>query len=517
MPELPEVETVRRTLERRVVGHRVDRVELLSGRVVREMDPAAFVDGVEGRAIEGVERRGKYLLFRLSGGPAVVAHLRMTGRLVYMDAGEPVEKHTAAVFHLDRGADLRFIDLRKFGLLHLLPHGRMDEYASLAGLGVEPLSDDFTPVHLGRATRRAKRPIKALLLDQTIIAGIGNIYADEALFRAGIHPSTPASALGGEQVEALAAAVRAVLEEGVRFRGTTFRNYADGEGRAGEMRERLAVYGRGKENCLRCGTPLEKARIAGRGTTFCPRCQPGAAGENRRGAARGKGLIVGLTGGIASGKSTVARMLADLGAIVIDSDEIAHQVIEPGTPGYLEVLREFGPEILEGASDGGDGDGGGGSGGGGDLTRGTQGAPPEIGPIDRRRLGRVVFADDAKRRVLEGIVHPYVMSELVRRRDEGRLRSRVVVLDIPLLFEVGAEKLADLTMVVSVPEDVQLRRLAARDNLSQEEARARLAAQMALGQKVQLADIVIDNSGTCDNTEKQVIQWWKKTVPQGPR
>lgn len=292
MPELPEVETVRRTLLRRLVGRRIERVEILTPRQVYYPDPETFRAELEGACFTGIDRRGKYLLFRLDPPPAagreeatLVGHLRMSGHLYVCPPDRPREKHLHVVFHLDDGMELRYEDQRKFGGFHLLSPGGEGAPPGLRALGPEPLSDAFTPGVLAAALAGRRTPIKAALLNQSLVAGLGNIYADESLFCAGIHPAREAGSLTPAEVERLHGCIRQVLRRAVEKRGTTFSLYFDGDGAAGDMYDELKVFDRAGQPCPVCGTPIAKVALQGRGTHFCPRCQvppPGVVLPGRR-------------------------------------------------------------------------------------------------------------------------------------------------------------------------------------------------------------------------------------------
>lgn len=270
MPELPEVETIRRTLARHLLGQEVRAVLLLTPAVWRGGDPDAMV----GRRITVLDRRGKHLLISLDGQPGLVlhVHLGMTGRLIFVPPGGPLpDRHVHAQFSFDHGK-LYYQDTRRFGYLELLPGGALEGHPRLC-LGPEPLDEEFTAGMLQGMLAGRRAPVKAVLLDQHILAGIGNIYADEALHRAGVHPLRPAGDLSRREVEALRDALREVLEEAIAARGTTFSDYRDGEGQPGQFVWRLRVYGREGEPCPGCGTPVARERLGGRSTYFCPRCQ----------------------------------------------------------------------------------------------------------------------------------------------------------------------------------------------------------------------------------------------------
>lgn len=273
MPELPEVETVRRTLHPRVVGRRIRKVEILTPRQIYHPDPRTFAAELQGALFEDIDRRGKYLLFHL-GPLLLVAHLRMSGHLYVCGPDRPREKHLHVVFHLDDGQELRYADQRKFGGFHLLGPDRQGIPKGLANLGPEPLSAAFTPEVLAALLAGRQTSVKAALLNQALVAGLGNIYADEALFCARIHPARPAGSLTPDEVARLHGCIRRVLLRAVERRGTTFSLYRDGEGNEGDMYDELQVFDRTGEPCPVCGTPIQKVAVAQRGTHFCPRCQP---------------------------------------------------------------------------------------------------------------------------------------------------------------------------------------------------------------------------------------------------
>ncbi|AVX19886.1 DNA-(apurinic or apyrimidinic site) lyase [Carboxydocella sporoproducens DSM 16521] len=274
MPELPEVETVRRSLSPLVCGQEIRAVEVLHPGVIKGvLNARAFVTNLMGRRFVEIRRRGKYLLFLLDDGQVLLIHLRMTGRLVLAEAEAPLLPHTHLIWHLSSGQQLRFSDVRRFGEVRLCRQEQLEIEPGLARLGPEPLEQEWTVATLAAAVRGKKAPIKNILLNQEIVAGLGNIYADEALYRAGIKPDRPGQSLSQEEIERLWLAVRQVLAEGIENRGTSFSDYVDGLGQKGQMQTRLKVYGRSGSPCHSCGTILEKMRLAGRSTVYCPVCQ----------------------------------------------------------------------------------------------------------------------------------------------------------------------------------------------------------------------------------------------------
>jgi formamidopyrimidine-DNA glycosylase len=271
MPELPEVETIVRGLAPRLRGRRIGAV-WWSGKPLhlrRKVDLAGLRALAVGRAISGVRRLGKYIVVAVADDAGVVIHLGMTGRLRVEPADAPRVAHTHVVFTLDDGRELRFVDARRFGWVEPAP--ALAAHEALAALGPDPLRE-LDADGLAAALVGVRAPIKAFLLDQRRIAGVGNIYASEALFRAGVHPATPAG-LVRKRAAPLLDGVRAALEGGIARRGTTLRDYVDAEGRRGDNAAALLVYGRADEPCTRCGAVIRRRIDAGRATFFCPRCQ----------------------------------------------------------------------------------------------------------------------------------------------------------------------------------------------------------------------------------------------------
>lgn len=288
MPELPEVETVCRQLDPELRGVAIEALEVLDARWCRPVPPAELEAAVAGATIEGLGRRGKYLLLRLDGARTLVMHLRMTGNLVLVEGKDKLdpsqgrrlyesersvsERHLRARFRLGDGRELWFTDPRRFGEGFLAEgDAALDE--RFAKLGVEPLSDEFTAEHLGEMATGRNAPLKSFLLDQSRLAGVGNIYADEALFRARLHPLSPAGSMKPEHLQALRDAVVAALEAGIDGGGASIDDYRDGRGEKGTMQDEFLVHTREGEPCPECGTPIVRIVVSGRSTYYCPSCQ----------------------------------------------------------------------------------------------------------------------------------------------------------------------------------------------------------------------------------------------------
>jgi formamidopyrimidine-DNA glycosylase len=274
VPELPEVETVRRRLEPGLVGRTFERVEISDPRLTRPFDPVEVATELEGELVAAVDRRGKYLIVRFETGRALLIHLRMTGNVLHVGPRTPLAagSHRRAVVRLDDGSDVVYRDVRRFGTWLLAEPDEVEPYLA-ARLGREPLAATFTTKRLADALANRRAPVKAAILDQRRIAGVGNIYADEALWRARIHPRQPAGDLGLDELRALHRGIRAALKAGIERQGATLRDYRTPDGGSGRMQHEFKVYGREGEPCDRCGTPIEKIRAAGRGTWYCPNCQ----------------------------------------------------------------------------------------------------------------------------------------------------------------------------------------------------------------------------------------------------
>jgi formamidopyrimidine-DNA glycosylase len=273
MPELPEVETIRRTLLPLIVGKTVGDVQIFWPNIIRHpQDPEAFAARLVGQTVRGIDRRGKFLKF-LFDQDMLVSHLRMEGRYTVADAHEPLDPHTHVVFRFTDDSELRYRDVRKFGTMHVYAKEEGDRQPPLDQLGPEPLSPAFSPAVLAERAAKTKRTVKALLLDQTVVAGFGNIYVDESLFRAGILPERQAASLTDEEIKRLHEQMVATIGEAIMKGGSTVRTYVNTQGETGTFQHSLFVYGRKGEPCKRCGTPIEKTVVAGRGTHYCPHCQ----------------------------------------------------------------------------------------------------------------------------------------------------------------------------------------------------------------------------------------------------
>lgn len=279
MPELPEVETVARGLRRTILGRRILSVTL--GKTDFIDDPAALEENLPGRQIEAVERYGKFMLLRLSEregvGASLLVHLGMTGQLAPNRAEQPREKHTHVWMRLDDGRELRYTDSRRFGRMAYLTPGSLAE--ELKQFGADPL--EVTEKEFAQRIHGRRSRIKALLLDQGVLRGVGNIYADESLWKSGIHPARLGASLPPERLRALRHALQNILRRAIQMRGSSISDFLDAEGQPGEYQRRHRAYGREGQPCYRCGAPIRRVTVAGRSSYFCPKCQKAPRGWRR--------------------------------------------------------------------------------------------------------------------------------------------------------------------------------------------------------------------------------------------
>jgi formamidopyrimidine-DNA glycosylase len=290
VPELPEVETVRRALAPVLEGRRLDRVRIDDVRLTLPLDPAGVARRLKGERVAEVDRRGKYLMLRFESGRVLLVHLRMTGSFRHSGNGKlDDDPYRRALAQLDDGSRLAYRDVRRFGTWLLLEPDEVEPYLAKR-LGPEPFDAAFTPRDLAARLARRSVAVKTAVLDQRTVAGVGNIYADEALWRARIHPLREARSLDAGEVRALHRAIRRALELGIARQGSTLTNYAQPNGQPGRMQHEFKVYGRAGEPCDRCGTPIERIVVGGRGTSYCPMCQvsPYAASSSSRPSRRSR-------------------------------------------------------------------------------------------------------------------------------------------------------------------------------------------------------------------------------------
>jgi len=276
MPELPEVETIRRSLEKTIKNLTICQADIYLPQIVKIPSTERFLEQVANKKVTGIERKGKYLLIRLAQNMTLVVHFRMTGKFICCDPKDPVVKHTHLVFQLDNNSELRYNDVRQFGRFYLLESNDLNQIPGLKKMGIEPFDACFTRDYLKKHIKFRRTKIKPLLMDQCFIAGIGNIYADEILQAAKIHPERLACSLNAREIANLYLSIKKVLNKGIEYNGASIRDYVDSNGEKGRFQEQLAVYNREGEPCINCSTAIIRKRIGGRSSHFCPVCQKAA-------------------------------------------------------------------------------------------------------------------------------------------------------------------------------------------------------------------------------------------------
>ena len=279
MPELPEVETVKEALNQTVKGQTIKDIELRYEPMVKNMSADEFKEKLINQTIQEVSRRGKYLVFHFDDYQ-LLSHLRMEGKYFYVDSDFELNPHVHVIFTLENGKRLLYQDTRKFGTYHLYDKAiDLETTAPFQVLGLEPFATEFTPSYVKEKIQNKKKPIKSLLLDQTIVCGLGNIYVDEVLYRARLHPLTSSSELTDKDIENVVKYTVEVLARAIELGGTTIRTFSSSHGVSGTFQNELLVHQRKGENCYECHTPIEKIKVGGRGTYFCPTCQKLTAKE----------------------------------------------------------------------------------------------------------------------------------------------------------------------------------------------------------------------------------------------
>ena len=273
MPELPEVETIRRALLKALPGRKITETNVRESRLRWPVDVEKVNRMVTDQVVKTVERRAKYLLIQLSNESSLVVHLGMSGQLLLLTDSRPLQKHDHVIFHFDDRSELRFRDPRRFGMVDVVSSAALTRYPRFAGLGFEPLDVHVTHDILFQKAKRSKKPIKNLLMDASFIVGVGNIYANEALFYAKIHPLTPSNKLGETDWQRLLEKLRDVLTQAIQEGGTTLNDFVNSNGETGYFQLSLAVYGRSGETCANCGKTIQRIVQAGRSSFFCATCQ----------------------------------------------------------------------------------------------------------------------------------------------------------------------------------------------------------------------------------------------------
>ena len=468
MPELPEVETVKNDLKQLIIGKKIIDVKVYYERMIQNVSVEGFIESLKGQKFVDIRRRGKYLIIILND-VTLLSHLRMEGKYLLRN-NEPKEKHEHIIFELENNETLRYQDTRKFGVMYLFKTTNINEIIKekpLSELGREPFDEDFNIEYLSSKFKNISRPIKTTLLDQTIICGLGNIYADEVCFMSSLNPLQITKTLTIEDDEKIIKSSITVLNKAINFGGTTIRSFKNAHEISGRFQNELLVHT--KERCGVCDGPIEKVFVGGRGTYYCPNCQK----------IRGQ-LIIGITGSIATGKTAVTKVLLEEGYIVLDADSISRDALNINTTCYKEVVKIFGNTILNN-----------------DKT------------INRFELANIIFNDDSKKAQLENIIHPYVQKKINEKILEYKDEKMIFVV-VPLLFEVRWEKMFNLIITVYCSKDNQFNRLVNRDKIDPSFAIKKINSQMDIEEKMKLSDFVINNDSDFDTLRNNINEILKK-------
>lgn len=456
MPELPEVETVVRTLEKQIGNALITDVRVLYAPIISG-DPVLFKKAVVGRRIHSYKRRGKYLLFELDD-ICLVAHLRMEGKFFIFQGEKAPGKHDHLIFKLSDGREVHYNDVRKFGRFELIPLKK--DYSDFKNLGPEPLSASFNTKYSQEVLRSRSKCIKSTLLDQEFVSGIGNIYADEILFRSRIHPLIPSYLLSKKEISRLVKNAKEVLSEAIAEGGSTIRSYTSSLGVTGLFQNSLSAYGQKGEPCPRCSTPIKKIVVSGRGTHFCPKCQK----NTRR---------IAITGIIGSGKSTVSQIIRDNGYSVFDADAVNSELLKD--PLILSRIENRFPNAFEN------------------------------GVLVRAKLASEIFNNPDSKSDLENILHPIIRKRMLK----DAKNTDLFFAEIPLLFESGFAKDFDYVICVVASEKTILERMKNR-GYNEQATKERIKTQYPVKVKVRKSDLIINNDADYDQLKKNVEGWLRK-------
>lgn len=424
MPELPEVTTVIGILKPLVVGKTIESVDILYKRMILS-GADNFEKGLLKKKFLDITRLGKFLIFHLSDNVVLISHLRMEGKYAFCSENDPNPKFTNVVFHLNDAEKLVYFDTRKFGIMILTDEEHYLKEEPLSKLGPEPMSvnkDNIKSVYKGLSR---KKPIKELITDQSVLAGIGNIYADEILYFCKINPLTLGSDLTEENYNQIISFAAKILNEAIKLGGSTIKSYHPKEGVDGQFQILLKAYGHEGDKCERCGTRFHKIFLNGRGTTFCPNCQIDYSLKK----------AIGITGPIGSGKSTISKIFAEHGYFVVDCDRIVHDLYKEESTQKL-LIKNFGKQIIKDEK------------------------------INYALLREIITKNLEKQELLENLIHPLVeekLIDLVKSHDN-------IVIEVQLLFKAHLQYLFKKIIYVSSKDDEILKRLEDRGYKNTKEA-----------------------------------------------
>lgn len=407
MPELPEVETVRRILLPIVTNETITAIDVLKARIIQG-DVTSFVDGIEKETFKDISRIGKYLIFHLTNHKVLVSHLRMEGKYIELLPEQPLSRFARIVFHFASGKRLVYDDSRQFGTMRLTTEKDYRLLPELAKLGAEPFDANTNEIY--RKVVRSNRAIKEILLDQTVLTGLGNIYVDEVLFECQIHPLTPGKLLTENDIKRIISSSIIILNRAIESGGSTIRSYHPGNGISGDFQLSIVAYNQGGKPCVRCGHQMKKIRVGGRGTTYCPYCQtqPNVA------------KTIAITGPIASGKSSLSKIYAEMGYPVLSSDAVVHELYQD-----KDIVFQ--------------------------LEKKLEHKITKYKKLDRDKLRHLVFNDKQAKKAVESFIHPLVGKRI--QSFMAQTKSDFVFVEVPLLYQARMETMFDYVIgIITSPE-----------------------------------------------------------------
>lgn len=457
MPELPEVETVLRTLEDRIKGQKILQVKVYWDNIIAYPTVEEFEKEIVGQTFNNFTRRGKFLVFELDDY-ILISHLRMEGKYyIYQDEQEK-SKHDHVIFKLDK-CFMHYNDTRKFGKMYL--YKKCEPLEAISNLGKEPFDETLTGEYLKQFNKKNNQYVKTTLLDQSMITGIGNIYADEILFACKLNPTRRSMFISIDKWDEIIKATRDILSEAIKAGGTTIRSYTSSLGVTGRFQLNLKVHANEGKMCSNCASIIKKQIYNTRGCNYCENCQ------------KEESIKIAITGSIGSGKSTVREIVEKLGYKAISCDKINHDLLE------TKSVKKQISNILS----------------------------CDVNGLTNQYIASRIYSDDVVKKEVEGYLHKTIYEEIIKFYEENK-NEKIVFVEVPLLFETDYYKHFDYNILVKTDENKLIERLIKDRNMSKEEINKILSKQLPVSKKQQLADMVIENNSTfvalSKNVEKRI-------------
>lgn len=457
MPELPEVETIKNLLKSNLINKTIKSIEIIREKTILS-NPLTFKNELINKTFLDIKRKGKFLLFFFSDDLVLIAHLRMEGKYYLLKESELNSKYPKIIFHLFNDEKLIFDDSRCFGIMKLSTKSNYLNENELKDLGLDAIEDISSTYFLNRV-KNQNECIKSILLDQTVIAGIGNIYADESLYRSNINPLTPIKNIKEEEIQNLLINVKNILNDAIKSGGSTIKSYHPGKGIDGNFQVKLLCYGKRDENCPICHHHFRYKKVNGRGTTYCPNCQK----------KKGKPIVVGLCGLIAAGKSTICKIFSDNNIDTYSADEIVSKLYKEESV-INKINRITGLNFVDN--------------------------------VDKNILRIYIIEHPDTLKKINKIIHPLVKNKCIEIIKNNK--KDIILFEIPLLFEANMEELFDYIIGVEISKDIQLKRLSER-NKSSSISLAKINDSSTYNENKNRLDFIIENNLTLNHLNKETI------------